>query len=52
MKIGIMRGPSFGESSSQTKIINLKGHTVQKFEVIEEFNLILAICFSDIDRDD
>jgi hypothetical protein len=48
----MVKGPNFGEYTSQTKTIKLAGHTVQKFEIVEEYNLIFCACFSDGDKDE
>ena len=30
--------------------LRLPGHTVQRFEVVEAFNMVLAACFSEDDE--
>ena len=49
LKVGMLQGPDFGKKFQQSKVINIKGHTVQRIEVVEEFNLVIAACFNEED---
>ena len=45
-----MSGPPFGRRFNDSKQLRLPGHTVQRFEVVEAFNLVIAACFSESDE--
>ena len=50
LSVGQLQGPPFGRRFSDQKKVRLPGHTVQRFAVIESYNLIVAACFSESDE--
>jgi len=50
LAVGQVHGPAFGRKFSDLKQLRLPGHTVQRFDVVESYNLVLAACFSESDE--
>ena len=50
LSVGQVSGPAFGRRFNDSMQLRLPGHTVQRFEVVEAFNMVLAACFSEDDE--